>query len=234
MRVLAVVLALSVMLAALTFAQGAAPAPAQPAAQAPPVTAPAESPLAPPVQTQTLDAAPKPVPFQDGFKYAYVNVQQIAAQSKQGQDANARITALREKLTKELTAVQKQAQDTQKQLESQGAVLSDDARLDLQTTLDRQQRDLQRMVEDAEQDIERLTISLQQEFSTRLDPVIDRIAREKQVHMIFNVAESGLVWAAPGMDLTADVIAAFDTTGTAKPAASGGTAPAVPPPATGR
>jgi hypothetical protein len=66
--------------------------------------------------------------------------------------------------------------------------------------------------------------------------VINRIAQEKQVHMIFNVVDSGLVWATPGMDLTAEVIAAFDTGATAKPAASGGAPPppTAPAPAAGR
>jgi len=40
------------------------------------------------------------------------------------------------------------------------------------------------------------------------------------VHTIFSASDSGLVWADPTMDLTADVIRAFDTAATAKPAAA--------------
>ena len=55
-------------------------------------------------------------------------------------------------------------------------------------------------------------------------PNIDRVAREKQVHMVFSAADSGLVWADPGLDLTAEVIRAFD--GSPSPAARPAAAPA--------
>ena len=74
-----------------------------------------------------------------------------------------------------------------------------------------------------------MTQQLQQEFMVKLNPVIDRVANDKQVHMIFNAGESGLVWAAPGMDLTAEVIKALDSGAGAKPAATA--KPAVPSPA---
>ena len=45
---------------------------------------------------------------------------------------------------------------------------------------------------------------------------------------MFDAAQSGLVWADPSMDLTADVVKALDAGATAKPAA----APAAAAPAT--
>ena len=228
MRVFAVVPALSIVLtAALSYAQAPAQGAKPPAGQ----TAPAPRP-----QTQTPPApqqsAPPPapaVPFQDGFKYAYIRVQAIAAESADGKKATSEINALRGKLQKELDEKNKALQDTQKKIETGGSVLSDAARAQLQTDVDRQTRDLQRMAEDAEQDVERLTQRLQQDFMVKLNPVIDRVAKEKQVHLIFNATESGLVWAAAGMDLTADVIKALDGGSGAKPAAA---APAATPPTT--
>jgi Skp family chaperone for outer membrane proteins len=226
MRVFAVVPALSIVLAAtVSYAQAPAQGAKPPAGQ----TAPAPRPQTqtPPAPQQPAPApAPAPVPFQDGFKYAYIRVQQIASESADGKKATAEINALRGKLQKELDEKNKALQDTQKKLETGGSVLSDAARAQLQTEADRQQRDLQRMAEDAEQDVERLTQRLQQDFMVKLNPVIDRVAKEKQVHLIFNATESGLVWAAAGMDLTSDVIKALDG-GSAKPAASA-PAPAQP------
>jgi len=59
-------------------------------------------------------------------------------------------------------------------------------------------------------------------------PIIDKVAKEKQVHFVFDAAQSGLVWADPSMNLTADVIAALDAAPAAKPAAAGSIGPAVP------
>ena len=226
MRVLAVVPALSMMLSAAAFAQEAGPAPA-----------PLGGAQAPAAQDQTPPAAeqlpPQQVPFREGFKYAYINIQEIVARSKQGQEASNSINAMREKLSKQLAEREKQMQSTQQKLQSQGSVLSDTARAQLETELDRQQRDLQRLAEDAQQDIDRFTQRLQQEFMQKLNPIIDRVASEKKLDLIFNAADSGLVWAAPGTNLTNEVIAAFDSTAGAKPAAAAPAAGTAKPPAPG-
>ena len=230
MRVFAVVLALSVMLtAAPTFAQ--APAPAQPAPPRP--GAPAGQAPAPRPQTQTPPAPTQPAqpaavrpPFKDGFKYAYINIQEVAATSADGKAATTEIAKLRDQRQKELTEKNKALQSAQQKLESASSLVTDAARAAQQSDIDRQQRDIERAAEDAQGDVERLTTRLQQEFMVKLQPVIERVAKEKQIDMIFNAAESGLVWAASGMDLTADVIRALDG-GASKPAASApATAPA--------
>ena len=77
MRLFAIVLAFSITLAAgVTYAQ--APAPAAPATQKPAAPAPAPATQKP--------AAPAPK-FQDGLKYAYVNMQRVAAESSDGKAA---------------------------------------------------------------------------------------------------------------------------------------------------
>jgi outer membrane protein len=224
MRVFAVVLSLSVTLvAALTHAQapaqGAKPASPPPAAQTP----------APRPQTQTPPPAQQPavkeIPFKDGFKYAWVDIQRIAERSKEGQDATKRVNDLREKLQRDLTERQKTLQGNTQKLEREGSLLSDEARNKLQSDIERQTRELQRSTEDAQQEVERAIDRLRQEFMVKLDPVIKKVAEEKNVDMIFNGADSGLVFARDGMDLTADVIRAFDAGGGAKPAA-GAAAPA--------
>ena len=76
MRLFAVALALSVVLSAApssVYAQQA-PAPAAPAAQQPAPQAPATTP-------------PAQADFQEGLKYAYVDVQAVAAESAEGKAA---------------------------------------------------------------------------------------------------------------------------------------------------
>jgi Skp family chaperone for outer membrane proteins len=62
---------------------------------------------------------------------------------------------------------------------------------------------------------------LQAEFQRKLIPVINAVATERGLHMVFSQADSGLVWADTGLDITADVIRRFD-------AAVGAAAPAKP------
>src|SRR4030095_4769882 len=93
MRLLAITLASSITLAAgNTYAQAPAGQAPAPATQKPPAPAPATQ--KPPAPAPAAPAAQKPAApapalpkFQDGFKYAYVNMALIAAQSNDGRAA---------------------------------------------------------------------------------------------------------------------------------------------------
>jgi Skp family chaperone for outer membrane proteins len=216
MRLLAIVLVSGFTLAASeSYAQAPAAAQAAPAGQKP--AAPAPAPAAPATQKPApAPAAPAPK-FQDGMKYAYVNMQLVAAQSNDGKAAAEKLKAFQDQKGRELQDKQKTLQAAQQKLESGGSVLSDAARTQLQTDIERQQRDLQRLSEDAEQDVQNLAQQVEADFTRKVLPVIEKVATEKQVHFVFNAAQSGLIWAEPGMNLTSEVIAAMN--GGAKPAA---------------
>jgi len=217
MRVFFVVQAIGLtLLASTSFAQA-------PATQAPRPAAPAQPAPRPPAPAPPAAAAPAPAPrFQDGLKYAYINVQVVAANSAEGKAATEKVKAFQDQKVKELNDKNKALQSAQQKLEQGGSVMNDQARAQLQTEIERQQRDVQRFTEDAQQEVQNFTQQLQAEFERKLNPIIDKVAKEKQVHFVFSAAESGLVWADPGMDLTAEVIKAFDGTAAApaRPAAA--------------
>lgn len=215
MRLLAIILASSITLAASeTYAQAPAGQAPAPATQKPPAPAPAA-----PATQKPAAPAPAPLPkFQDGLKYAYVNMQAIAAQSNDGKAAAEKLKAFQDQKTRELQDKQKTLQAAQQKLESGGSVLSDAARTQLQSDIDRQQRDLQRQTEDAQQDVQNLAQQVEEDFTRKVLPVVGKVAQDKQVHFVFNAQQSGLIWAEPGMDLTGEVIAAMN--GGAKPAAA--------------
>ena len=223
MRVFAVAHALGFVLTATTsFAQ----APAQPAAPrsaAPPAAPRPAAPAPAPAAAQVPAPAAR---FQDGLKYAYINVQRVAAESAEGKSASDKVKAFQEQKVKELNDKNKALQSAQQKLEQGGGVMSDAARGQLQAEIEKQTRDVQRFTEDAQQEVQAFTQQLQQEFERKLNPVIDKVARERQVHFVFSAAESGLVWADPGMDLSSDVIRAFDSAGpsaaSTRPAAPAG------------
>jgi len=231
MRVFASVVVFSAVIAAgVAYAQApaprpTAPTPAAPAGQkpapAPPATAPRPAPAAP-------AAPPELKPrFQEGMKYAYVNVQAVAAGSVEGRVAAEKIKVLQEQKSRELQERNKGLQSDQQKLDQGGSVLSDAARAQLQANIERQQRDLQRFTEDAQQEVQQLAEQVEGEFNRKLTPVIDKVAKAKGVHFVFNAAQSGLIWAEPGMDLTAEVIQAFDVPGAAA-APAPAPAPAAP------
>jgi len=215
MRAFAVAVALSVMLAAApTFAQAPAPA-AAPAPQ----------------------AAPAEAPFPTGAKYAFVNIQRVAAESGQGKALSSRVQALNNQKLTQLNEKNKALQTSQQKLDSGASVLSDVARGQLEKDIDRQQTEIQRFTDDAQKEVQDLQTELQSEFQQKLGPVIQQVAQERKLEILFSALDAGIIWADAGLDLTSEVIRRFDAAApvaaTAAPAAprAATPAPAAPRPA---
>jgi outer membrane protein len=208
---------------ATALAQGVAQPP-RPTEQPPAPTAPTQQPPAPtaPTRPPATTPAPAPVPaqppapFPAGAKIAFINPQRIFQESADGKAALTRVNALTQKKQTDNTAKQKALQDNQQKLQSGGSVMSDQARDQLQKEIERQQLDLQRFQQDAQAEIQELQTEVQNEFARKVQPLIDQIAKEKGLQMVFNVNDAGFAWVEPGLDLTAELIKKLD----AKPATS--------------
>jgi outer membrane protein len=209
MRAFVVAAALSVMLAAApTFAQ-----------------VPAAAPAAPPA----AQAAPAPeAPFPAGAKYAFVNIQRIAAESGQGKALSLRVQALNTKKVTELNDKNKALQASQQKLDSGASVLSDTARAQLEKDIDRQQTDIQRFTDDAQKEVQDLQNELQLEFQQKLGPIVQAVFNEKKLEILFSATDAGVLIADPGLDLTTEVIRRFDAANPAPAAAAPAPRPAAP------
>src|SRR5262249_41171924 len=137
--------------------------------------------------------------------------------SQDGKAALARVQALTQKKTTEGQAKQKALQDNQQKLQSSGNVMSDAARSQLEKEIERQNTDMQRFQQDAQAEINELQNEVQQDFVRKATPIIDQIAKEKGLQMLFNTENAGFAWADPALNLTSEVIKRLDAA--AKPAA---------------
>jgi Skp family chaperone for outer membrane proteins len=212
-------LALSVMAlsAAPVFSQTAAEQ-AKPAQmpQTPPKPAPVPGQPGQPGAPTAQPPTQPPAPFPQGAKVAYINPPLIFQQSTEGKVAVARVQAVVQKKQTEGAAKAKQLQDNQAKLQSSGSVMNEAARTQLEKEIERQQREGERFQQDAQAEINEIQQEVNNEFMKKVQPIIDQIAVEKGLHFVFNAPEAGLAWAAPGLDISADVIKKLDST--AKPA----------------
>jgi outer membrane protein len=206
--------AIAASLALSVFALSAAPVFAQtPAAPAKPAATPAP-------QTPAPAAAPVPVappaPFPAGAKIAFFNPQAVFQASADGRAAVARVNALIQKKQTENADKAKLLQGNQQKLQTSGSVMNETARVQLEKEIEKQTKDAERFQQDAQAEINELQQEVQNEFVKKLSPIVEQLAVEKGLHLVFNASESGIAWAAPGLDLTADVIKKLDAL--AKPA----------------
>ena len=96
-------------------------------------------------------------------------------------------------------------------------MLNDAARSQLEKEIEKMNRDIQFFQQDAKTELQELQNQLQGEFQEKLNPILEQVATEKGLHMLIDIANSGAVWANPGLDLTAEVIRRFDASGKTAP-----------------
>jgi outer membrane protein len=199
-----------IAVASLAIALSAAPVFAQAAAQPKPAQ-PAQTPAQPPAAAPAPAPAPQPpAPFPAGAKIAFFDPRIVFQNSKEGQALLQRVKTLTDKKQTENNDRQKKLAADQQKLQTSGSMLNDAAKAQLEKDIEKQQVDMQRFQQDAQAEINELQQQVQNDFVKKLQPIVDKIAAEKGLHLLFNSAEAGLAWAAPGLDLTPEVIKAID------------------------
>ena len=215
LRLLMVISVVSVLAAGSALAQ--ATPPAQPPTK-PPATPPATAPATAPATQPAAAPAPKPEaprPYPEGAKVAYIDIQAVAANSVDGKAASARIQELQKKKMAEITEKNK-ALETAKTKQATGAtIMNDQARLALEKEVDKLTREVQFLQQEAQSDSQALQAELQVEFQRKLNPVLEQIGKEKNLHMLVDINNAGAVWVDTGLDLTGEVIKRLDAGRTA-------------------
>lgn len=209
MRGFAIAASLAVLLSAAPLFAQTPPAQAKPAQQPP---------AAPPPQIAPVPAPQPPAPFPQGAKIGFVNFQRVVSESADGKVSSARIQALSKKKQDEGAQKTQQLQANQAKLQNTGSVMSDAARSQLEKEIERQQVEAQRFQQDAQAELNELQQELQAEFIKKVTPILQQVAGEKGLNVLFNAQEAGFAWVDPGLDLTNEVIKKLDA-GT-KPAAT--------------
>ena len=179
----------------------------KPATLAPPAT---QKPAEPAPAAQPPAAAQAPKPFPEGAKIGYIDLQYIASSSAEGKAATAKIQEYAKKKTAELEGKQKALEAARNKLLQGGTVLSENARGQMEKEIDKMARELQFAQQEAQSEQQALTTDLQNDFQTRLNPIIDQVANEKGLHYVLSIADSGVIWANTGLNISAEVMKRLD------------------------
>jgi outer membrane protein len=167
-----------------------------------------------------------------GGKFAFINIQRVAAESSEGKASTTKVQSLNQQKVQQLNEMNKKLQADQQKLQSQSSVLNEATRAQLERDIDRQQKEIQRFTQDAQEEVQQLQGDLQNNFQQKLLPVIQQVVQERGLSILFSQADAGIVWADPSLDLTAEVIKRFDAANPSTAAPTTSTTPATTPPST--
>jgi len=192
----------AVLVAGNALAQTPPPTQTPPPAQVPAAAAPAP--------------APAPPPFPADSKIGFVDLQTVVSMSNLGKAGSAQMEALTKRLEGELTDLQTKLRDAQNRQATQGALLSEVAASQLAKDIDRMTRELTFKQQEAQSEIQAMQQDLLQDFDKKVTPILEELAKEMNLHIVFNVADSGAVYVYPGLNLSPELVKRVDAKFTTK------------------
>ena len=206
------VLALAVILSLAAFAQTSAAA--NPAPGSTPATAPAPN-----------------VPV--SAKIGIIDFQRAVVATNEGQ---REFEALQKKFDPKQNELKNQNDEVEKlkqQLQTQGDKLNDEARANLVRNIDVKSKALQRNLEDAQSEAQREQNEAFGKVAAKVYKTLERYASSNGFTLILNYTEgeqNQLLWAVPQVNITKEVVDAYNReSGVAAPAGGGAAKPASKP-----
>ncbi|MGC2270697.1 MAG: OmpH family outer membrane protein, partial [Candidatus Sulfotelmatobacter sp.] len=178
----------------------------------------ASSPLAPATSTTMVTGA--------ATKVGTINIEQAVVGTNEGQRD---FEALRKKLEpkqNELKSQNDELASLQKQLQTQGDKLNDEARANLVQEIETKKKSFDRAVQDAQDDAQSQQKEIFQRILQKMAPVIVKHAQESGFTMIVDTSnpwpQSPILWYGEAADITKAVVDIYNAqSGVPAPAASG-------------
>ena len=141
-------------------------------------------------------------------KIGVVNAQEILQKTKKGIEISKRLEQLQKKKQNELQTMQDEIKKLEKEVLS--PALNQDTREKKGLELQTKRKNLKRFMEDAQNEMQRATQKELVELEQAAMPLIDQIGKSKGLTIIFDITRPGIVYFDPAIDITPEVIKAFD------------------------
>jgi outer membrane protein len=187
--------------------------------------------------TSPATSAPTTIATGTGSKLGTINIEQAVVGTNEGQRD---FEVLRKKLEpkqNELKAQNDELEGLQKQLQTQGEKLNEDARANLVKQIETKKKSFDRQVQDAQEDAQNQQKEIFQRILQKMAPVIVKHAQEGGFALVMDTSnpwpQSPLLWYGEQGDITKAVVDIYNAqSGVPAQAAPGAAKPAGPRPTT--
>jgi outer membrane protein len=143
-------------------------------------------------------------------KVAVIDVQRIVADSTAGKATVGELETFGKEQSGALQARREELSTLQRRISEGRLTLSEEALADLERQVEEKEIQLRRATDDAQREFQKRQEQALGRIEGRVMPIIQQIGEEGGYTMIFRKFESGLVYAAAGVDITDQVIARLD------------------------
>ncbi|HKL26604.1 MAG TPA: OmpH family outer membrane protein [Desulfuromonadales bacterium] len=150
-----------------------------------------------------------PVVAQEG-KIGYVDLQKALNMSEAGKAAKEEIKAKVESYDAEVKAKQEQLKKLKADLEKQAVLLSEDARSAKEREYQQKLKDYQRFTKDIQEELQQEDADFTRAIIEDLLKVVQELGKQQGYTVILERTESAMLYGDESVDLTDDLIKAFN------------------------
>jgi outer membrane protein len=176
-------------------------------------------------------ASPAPAATGPGTKIGTISMEQAIFATNEGRRDFEALGKKLEPKQNELKGQNDEIESLQKQLNTQGDKLNEDARANLVKQIETKKKSLDRQLQDAREDAQNQQNEIAQRILQKLGPVLIKYATDNGFGMIVDTSQpwpqSPVVWWGESVDVTKPVVDVYNAqSGVAPPPAGGATKPA--------
>lgn len=145
-----------------------------------------------------------------GLKIAYINLQKVMGLSEAGKQSREILEKKRADLGKKIKEREMQLNKKKTELERQGMMLSAAAKAEKEGEYQKEVRNFKLFVSDSEQELKKTYQELTKSILRELEKVIVKFGREGHYSMILGKQESSIFYADKSLDVSQQVIDAYN------------------------
>ena len=147
---------------------------------------------------------------QQPFKVAVIDSQRTIEASIEGKKVISRLQEKEQKIMSELSNMSNEILSIQKKLDRQKFTLAPDTQQQLSFELDQLRTKYRRYEEDSAKEYQQLKFSLVSKVRSEVLPIIETIAIEKGLSIVFDLSAAGVTYVHPDFDITKEVIRRYN------------------------
>ena len=144
------------------------------------------------------------------LKIGVVDLQKAMELSEAGQKAKTMFQKKVDRVQQDLKAKQDELALLKEELDRQSVLLSDEARMEKQSSYQLGLKDFKRLYEDAQEELRREDAKLSEKILKNLQEVIEDYGEKQNYDLIMEKTQSGLLHRNSSLDITSAIILLYD------------------------
>ena len=145
-----------------------------------------------------------------GVKIGYVDINRVINESKAGKEIKRQFVEYMNSVQSQLKALQEEINKLREEIQTKGKFMDEETLKKKRLELERKMSDYKILYQDAQRELRQRDQQASEKVMGMLKKIIERIGKKEGFTIILEKTQSAILYASPKIDLTDEVLKAFD------------------------